>query len=149
MVGDAPATAEGQIVGTLQYMAPEQVQGLATDARTDIFALGAVLYEMLTGRKAFEAPTPAGLNGRILQADPPSITTLVPATPEALAALVERCLAKDPQERWQSAYDVRLQLEWLQSRCLTGSGNPRAPEQASRQVEAPEENYRRDRSPAP
>jgi serine/threonine protein kinase/outer membrane protein assembly factor BamB len=116
IVGDGPATAEGQIVGTLQYMAPEQVQGLATDARTDIFALGAVLYEMLTGRKAFEAPTPAGLIGRILQSDPPAIASLAPGTPEALAALVERCLAKDPQDRWQSAHDVRLQLEWLQAR---------------------------------
>jgi Tol biopolymer transport system component len=128
IVGDGPATAEGQIVGTLQYMAPEQVQGLATDARTDIFALGAVLYEMLTGRKAFEAPTPAGLIGRILQSDPPSIKSLAPGTPDALAALVERCLAKDPQDRWQSAHDVRLQLEWLQSRTSGTSERPAAPE---------------------
>ncbi len=126
VLGDAPATAEGQIVGTLQYMAPEQVQGLPTDARTDIFALGVVLYEMLTGRRAFEAPTPAGLIASILRADPPAVSASVPGTPGSLDAVIERCLAKDPGDRWQSAHDVKLQLEWLQSHA-SGAGASPAP----------------------
>ena len=124
VVGDAPATAEGQIVGTLQYMAPEQVQGLPTDARTDIFALGAVLYEMLTGRRAFEAPTPAGLIASILRSDPPAVSASVPGTPGSLDAVIERCLAKDPGDRWQSAHDVKLHLEWLQSHASDAVASP-------------------------
>ena len=122
--GGTPATAEGQIFGTLQYMAPEQVQGLPTDARTDIFALGAVLYEMLTGRKAFEAPTPAGLIASILRSDPPAVSATVPGTPGALDAVIERCLAKEPGDRWQSAHDVKLQLEWLQSHASGAVASP-------------------------
>jgi hypothetical protein len=124
VVGVAPATAEGQIVGTLQYMAPEQVQGLPTDARTDIFALGAVLFEMLTGRKAFEAPTPAGLIASILRSDPPAVSASVPGTPASLDAVIERCLAKEPGDRWQSAHDVKLHLEWLQSHASGAVASP-------------------------
>ncbi len=124
VVGGAPATAEGQIVGTLQYMAPEQVQGLPTDARTDIFALGAVLYEMLTGRTAFAAPTPAGLIASILRSDPPAVSASVPGTPGSLDAVIERCLAKEPGDRWQSAHDVKLQLEWLQSHATGAVASP-------------------------
>lgn len=122
--GGTPATAEGQIVGTLQYMAPEQVQGLPTDARTDIFALGAVLYEMMTGRKAFEAHTPAGLIASIMRSDPPAVSATVPGTPGSLDAVIERCLAKEPGERWQSAHDVKLQLEWLQSHATGAVASP-------------------------
>ncbi len=108
-------TAQGTIVGTLHYMAPEQVQGLDADARTDIFALGAVLHEMCTGRRAFEGQSPASVIARILETDPPVVSSLVPLTPPALDQLVQRCLAKDPADRWQSAHDLGLQLRGMQS----------------------------------
>ena len=108
------ATAQGTIIGTLQYMAPEQVQGQPVDARTDIFALGAVLYEMVAGRKAFEAKTQASLIAKILETDPPALSTVVPIAPRALDRLVQRCLAKNPDDRWQSARDVLLELRWIQ-----------------------------------
>ena len=103
------------MVGTLQYMAPEQVQGLAADSRSDIFALGAVLHEMVTGQRAFGGRSQAHLIASILNADPPPITKLAPLAPPALEQVIDRCLAKDPAERWQSAHDVMLQLEWLHS----------------------------------
>jgi serine/threonine protein kinase len=106
-------TAQGMIVGTLQYMAPEQIEGRQVDARTDVFALGAVLYEMLTGRKAFEAQTQASLIAKILASDPPALSTLVPVAPPALNRLVQRCLAKNPDDRWQNARDVLLELRWI------------------------------------
>jgi eukaryotic-like serine/threonine-protein kinase len=108
-------TAEGTIVGTLQYMAPEQLQGLETDARTDIFSLGAILYEMVTGRQAFEASSHASLIARILDTDPPPVSSLLPLTPPPFDQLVRRCLAKDRADRWQSAHDVALQLRWMES----------------------------------
>jgi Tol biopolymer transport system component len=108
----APVTAVGLVAGTLPYMAPEQVEGKEADARTDIFALGAVLYEMATGRRAFEGTSPASLIGAIMRADPPPIAALEQAAP-ALDRIVHTCLAKDPNERWQSAQDVRLALDSL------------------------------------
>jgi serine/threonine protein kinase/Tol biopolymer transport system component len=106
-----PITAQSSIMGTLQYMAPEQLEGGEADARTDIFAFGAVVYEMATGRKAFEGKSQASLIAKILQSDAPSISSLQPMAPPALDRLVKHCLAKDPDDRWQSARDIRLELE--------------------------------------
>jgi serine/threonine protein kinase/Tol biopolymer transport system component len=110
----ATATAEGTIIGTLQYMAPEQLQGERVDARTDIFALGAIVYEMATGRRAFEGATQASLIAKILETEPPAISLLAPLTPPALDHLVETCLAKAPSDRWQSAHDIKLQLQFIE-----------------------------------
>ncbi|MFY9560111.1 MAG: protein kinase [Terriglobales bacterium] len=108
-----PLTAEGMVVGTFQYMSPEQVEGKEADARSDIFALGAVLYEMVTGKRAFEGKTTASTIAAILAADPPPISTVQPLSPPALEGTVKSCLAKDPDERLQSAHDVKLQLKWM------------------------------------
>ncbi len=108
-----PLTAEGTILGTFQYMAPEQLEGEEADTRTDIFALGAVLYEMLTGRRAFEGKSQASLIASIMSANPAPISQLVPLTPPALDRVVRTCLKKNPDERWQTAHDVALQLEWI------------------------------------
>jgi eukaryotic-like serine/threonine-protein kinase len=108
-----PLTTEGTIVGTFQYMAPEQVEGKDADARSDIFALGAVLYEMVTGRRAFEGKTAASIIAAILAAEPPPILALQPLAPTTLEATVRSCLAKDPDERLQTAHDVKLQLKWI------------------------------------
>jgi Tol biopolymer transport system component len=107
-------TQEGTILGTFQYMAPEQLEGKETDGRTDIFAFGAVLYEMATGRKAFEGKSQASLIGAILRDEPPPISVVQPMTPPALDRVVKTCLAKDPEDRWQTARDVLLQLKWIQ-----------------------------------
>jgi eukaryotic-like serine/threonine-protein kinase len=106
-------TGEGTILGTLQYMAPEQIEAKEVDARTDIFAFGAVVYEMATGRKAFEGKTSASVMAKILEAEPPSMASLQPMTPPALDHVVKRCMAKDPDERWQSAKDICEQLKWI------------------------------------
>jgi len=105
-------TAQGTILGTFQYMAPEQVEGLEADARTDIFAFGAVLYEMLTGRKAFDGRTRAALLGAILKDDPPPVSVLQPLASPALDRLVAACLLKDPDDRWQTSRDVLRELQW-------------------------------------
>jgi serine/threonine protein kinase len=109
----APMTEEGQILGTLNYMAPEQLEGRTIDSRTDVFAFGAVLFEMLSGRLAFDGAGAASVIGHILHTDPPTMTELVPAAPPALARLISVCLAKDPDDRWSSAHDVLLQLKAL------------------------------------
>jgi len=108
-----PLTAAGTIVGTFQYMAPEQLEGREADARSDIFALGCVLYEMATARPAFAGKTKASLIAAILASEPPPISSLQPLTPPALDRLVRICLSKDPDERFQSAHDLKLQLEML------------------------------------
>jgi serine/threonine protein kinase len=112
----SPLTMKGVILGTLQYMSPEQIEGKDIDARTDIFAFGAVLYEMLTGRRPFEGKSQASLIGAILDHDPPRVMSLLPTAPPMLDEIVARCLAKDPDERWQSARDVMCQLEWVATR---------------------------------
>ncbi|HXV14937.1 MAG TPA: protein kinase [Candidatus Krumholzibacteria bacterium] len=108
-----PLTKAGTIVGTFQYMAPEQLEGGEADARTDIFALGAVLYEMATGQRAFSGTSQASLIASILKEQPRAMADLAPMTPPALEHLVKRCLAKDPDDRWQSARDVGLELAWI------------------------------------
>jgi serine/threonine protein kinase len=106
-------TAEGTILGTLQYMAPEQLEGKDTDARTDIFAFGAVLYEMITGKHAFNGKSQASLIAAILEKEPDPVSSLQPMTPPVLDHLVGKCLAKDPEDRWQSAHDVASELKWM------------------------------------
>jgi len=108
-----PLTMQGSIVGTIQYMSPEQLEGKPADARSDIFSFGAMLYEMATGRKAFEAKSQASLIAAILKDDPKPLRELQPLTPLALEHVVKACLAKDPDERPQSAHDLKLQLEWM------------------------------------
>ncbi len=108
-----PLTAEGTILGTMQYMAPEQLEGQEADARTDIFALGAVLYEMATGRRAFEGKSRASLIAAILERDPPPVSSLQPLTSPALDHVVRTCMAKDPDARWQGAHDVLVELKWI------------------------------------
>ena len=108
-----PLTEEGKIVGTLQYMAPEQLEGKEVDARSDIFSFGAVLYEMATGRRAFEGKTRASVIAAILQKEPEAIRAINPIMPAALEHIVQTCLAKDPQDRWQSAHDINCELQWI------------------------------------
>jgi Tol biopolymer transport system component len=104
-------TAQGMILGTVQYMAPEQVESGEVDARTDIFAFGALVYEMATCKKAFEGKSQASVIGAILKDDPPPISLLQPMTPAALDRAVKRCLAKDPENRWQTTRDLELELK--------------------------------------
>jgi len=115
-------TAQGSILGTFQYMAPEQLEGNEADTRTDVFAFGLVLYEMLTGRRAFEGKSQANLIAAIMHLQPPAPSTIAPLTPSALDPIVRKCLEKDPHERWQSAKDLRDTLEWCGSGRLTATG---------------------------
>ena len=108
-----PVTGQGIVLGTLQYMAPEQVEGQEADARSDLFAFGAVLYEMATAKKAFEGKSAASVMAAILERHPPALSTLQPLAPHALDHVVSECLAKDPDERWQSAGDVMRELQWI------------------------------------
>ena len=109
----ATLTAQGTIIGTFQYMAPEQLEGKEADARSDIFALGSVLFEMATGKSAFGGKSHASLIAAILDRTPPPISSVQPMTPPALDRVVKTCLEKDPEDRWQTAHDVKLQLEWI------------------------------------
>ena len=110
----APAlTGQNVIVGTVEYMAPEQLLAKPADARTDVWALGAIAYEMVTGKRAFEGTSVVGLMGAILEREPPPIASLQPMTPPALERLIKRCLAKGPDERWDSAHDVAHELRWI------------------------------------
>jgi eukaryotic-like serine/threonine-protein kinase len=135
---DEPLTSQGSVVGTVPYMAPEQIEGREADARTDLFAFGALLHEMLTGARAFDAPTVASLAGAILRDDPPPPSRLVPGLPPALDHVVRRCLAKDPDERWASAHDLLIQLTWIRE---GGSGVSSATASAP----APRRTLRRER----
>jgi len=110
---DKPLTAEGTILGTFQYMAPEQLEGKEADTRTDIFAFGAVLYEMATGKKAFEGGSQASLIASILRETPEPISQIEPLTPLSLDRLTKACLEKDPEDRIQTAHDVNLHLTWI------------------------------------
>ena len=127
ITSDKKLTAEGTIMGTFQYMAPEQLEGREADARTDIFAFGEVLHEMATGRPAFNGKTRASLIAAILSVDPKPITELAPASPPSLDRIVKRCLAKDPDDRWQTACDLGAELRWVcESGGLTGGTPPLA-----------------------
>src|SRR5579864_5624503 len=112
-VASRPLTQEGMIVGTFQYMSPEQIEGKEADARSDIFALGAVLYEMATGKRAFEGKTTTSVIAAILERIPAPISAVRPMFPRALDNVVKTCLEKDPDERWQSARDLRTNLKWI------------------------------------
>jgi Tol biopolymer transport system component len=109
----APVTEEGTIVGTFQYMSPEQVEGKEVDGRSDIFSLGAVLYEMVTGRRAFEGKSQLSVASAILEKEPEPISAAKPMTPPALDHAVRKCLAKLPDDRWQSARDLAGELKWI------------------------------------
>ena len=115
----AALTGAHTVVGTPQYMAPEQIEGREADARTDIFALGCVLYELVTGKRAFDGKTSSNVMAAILATEPRKPSELAPVTPPELEWVILRCLEKDPQARWQSAHDLRLQLQWI-----AGHGEP-------------------------
>src|SRR5258705_3516908 len=123
MLPDKPLTAEGTLVGTFCYMAPEQVEYAGSDARTNIFACGCLLYEMLTGGRAFNAGSRAGMIAQIIASEPPPISTLRPMTPVSLDRVVRTCLAKNPDDRFQTAHDVMLALQWIRDE----QSNPSAP----------------------
>jgi eukaryotic-like serine/threonine-protein kinase len=108
-----PVTRMGSVIGTIPYMSPEQLDGKETDARSDIFSLGAVLYEMVTGNRAFQGQSEFSVASAILRQDPAPISTLQPLTPPALERTIRVCLAKDPDERWQSASDLWNELRWI------------------------------------
>jgi len=123
-----PLTRAGEVLGTRPYMAPEQVEGKATDARTDLWALGCVLYEMVTGRPAFTGDSVASITAAILEREPEPLATRQPLTPPALDHVVRKCLAKAPEARWQSARDVADVLRWASE----GSGVATTPQPAPR-----------------
>ena len=108
-----PVTDAGVVLGTYQYMAPEIIEGLEADARVDIFSFGAVLYEMATGNRAFDGKTQASVLAAVLASEPKPISSMQPASPASLDRVVKFCLAKDRDERWQSAHDVKLELQWI------------------------------------
>jgi Tol biopolymer transport system component/predicted Ser/Thr protein kinase len=123
----SPLTSAGMVVGTIQYMSPEQIEGKDADARSDLFAFGAVLYEMITGRPAFCGKSQLSLASAILEREPDPISAIQPEVSPALAHLICTCLAKDPDERFQTAHDVKLELSWLQqSGAAAISQSPRA-----------------------
>jgi serine/threonine protein kinase len=111
---EMPVTERGTIVGTFPYMSPEQVEGRELDGRSDIFSLGTVLYEILTGQRAFEGKSRLSVASAILEKEPAPITTLKPLTPVALDHAIRSCLAKDPDDRWQTARDLSRELNALQ-----------------------------------
>src|SRR5260370_24439695 len=106
-------TTEGMLVGTFQYMAPERLEGKQPDARSDIFAFGAVIFEMLSGNPAFGGKTKASMIAAILSSEPPPLSTVQPLAPPALDRVIQQCLAKDPDERWQNAGDIARELKWI------------------------------------
>src|SRR5262249_23093859 len=110
---DEPLTGKGTLLGTIPYMAPEQIEGREADARTDLWALGCLIYEMVTGNRTFVGASPASLIGAILKDEPRPMRELKPLTPLSLERLVKTCLAKDPDERLQNAHDVVAELRWI------------------------------------
>jgi serine/threonine protein kinase/tetratricopeptide (TPR) repeat protein len=125
----APLSPEGTLVGTIAYMSPEQLEGRPVDARTDIYALGLIVYEMITGQRAFAKGSQAGLIAAILKEDPPSMTTLQPKTPPVVERIIFTALAKDPNKRWQDAGDLARELTWVasDSHTTTVNGTTSAP----------------------
>ena len=108
-----PLTQQGTIVGTFQYMAPEALRGVEVDVRSDIFSLGCVMYEMVTGQRAFEGKSELSVLTAILEKDPESVSKLQPTSPPILDQVIKTCLEKDPEDRVQTAHDVKLQLKWI------------------------------------
>jgi len=129
-----PVTQEGTILGTFQYMSPEQIEGKELDGRSDIFSLGAVLYEMLTGQRAFQGKSQLSVASAILEKEPPPISTVKPLTTPSLDHALRRCLAKDPEERWQTARDIAIELKWIaDSGPSSGSAGPLVSRASSRE----------------
>ena len=133
----SPLTGQGAILGTLLYMSPEQLQGAELDARSDIFSFGAVLYEVITGARAFAGASQVSVIGAILEREPPSIGTRAPLTPPALDRVVRKCLAKDPERRWQSASDLRDELAWIKDSMSPESTAAVVPVSARRRTRLP------------
>ncbi len=125
-VTDLPLTGEGMLVGTIPYMAPEQLEGRGIDHRTDIFAFGGIVYEMATGRRAFAGESQASLIAAILNREPEPISSAQPLTPPGLERLVRKCLAKDPDARWQAASDIADELRWLSTSGASAAVAPTA-----------------------
>ena len=121
-IKEKPLTEDGVILGTLQYMAPEQLEGKEADARTDIFAFGSLLYEMVTGKKVFDGKSQASLISAIMSADPRPLSELQPLSPPALDRVVNKCLAKDGDDRWQTSLDLRDELQWIREGNLQPAG---------------------------
>src|SRR5580658_10489234 len=120
----SPLTTHGTIIGTMQYMSPEQIEGREADARSDIFALGAVLYEMVTGKRAFEGKSQLTVASAILEKDPEPISTLRPNVSPALVHVIDGCLNKDPDQRWQSAADISRELKWISNAAPEAATSP-------------------------
>jgi eukaryotic-like serine/threonine-protein kinase len=120
----SPLSTAGAVIGTVQYMSPEQIQGVEADARSDIFSFGVMLFEMVTGKRTFEGKTQASIVGQILAVDPPSVSTLRPQTPPGLDRVIRLCLDKDPDERIQSAHDLKLQLQAIAEAPLATTQSP-------------------------
>jgi len=130
-----PLTVEGTVLGTFQYMAPEQVQGHEADARSDLFALGAVLYEMVTGRRAFAGKSQISVMSAILEKEPEAVSSTQPLASPALDHVIQRALAKDPNDRWQTARDLIQELKWsAESAVPTSGGIPTAPRTRTREA---------------
>ncbi len=126
----SPLTSQGTIVGTVQYMSPEQIEGKEADARSDIFAFGVVLYEMATGKRPFEGRSQIKVASAILEDEPQLASAVQPAVPQVLSRVITRCLAKDPEKRWQSALDLKLELAAIaeapeETRARVGAGPQR------------------------
>jgi serine/threonine protein kinase len=119
-----PLSTAGALIGTVQYMSPEQIQGIEADARSDIFSFGVMLFEMVTGKRTFEGKTQASIIGQILAVDPPSVSTLRPETPPGLDRVIRLCLDKDPDERIQTAHDLKLQMQGIAEAPLTATQAP-------------------------
>ena len=128
----SPLTTAGTIVGTIQYMSPEQIEGKEADARSDIFAFGAVLYEMAAGKRPFEGKSQLSLASSILEKDPEPISTIKSETPPAFDYVVTTCLQKNPEERFQTAHDVKLQLQWIAAEKAPVAAAPSAVVSATR-----------------
>ena len=135
---ESPLSTAGALIGTVQYMSPEQVQGIEADARSDIFAFGVMLFEMATGKRAFEGKTQASIVGQILALEPPSVSTLAPAVPPGLDRLVRNCLDKDREERIQTAHDLKLDLQSIAAehseyRATAGNAADQRPRSSTRE----------------
>jgi serine/threonine protein kinase len=130
----SPVTEQGTVVGTFQYMSPEQVEGKEVDSRSDVFSLGAVLYEMVTGQPAFQGGSQLSITSAILEKEPAPINSIKPMTPPVLDHAIRRCLAKDPEGRWQTARDLALELQWMaEAGAQTGTLTPAGEQKITRE----------------